>query len=678
MKNRFENTFALASALLVLTVWQGRAETAFWSDNFEGNVTSRWTTGSVWHIGAPTAGPAVNVNGFRTYSGTNCASTQNYPYSQDARLVCTNYNGTNWLVVPPGSQSPRLRFWQWFNYEVYNTNPNALGYVEVYNGTNWQQISPTYVSPVGNGSFTGGGVWSRPSIDLSDFAGQSVQIAFHFTSGCCVGNALGWFVDDVAVVTNMPVLNLPESFEAGPNTNDWAVDFGTWQIGRPTGGPATNAAGLRAHSGTNCAATTLAGSYANNVDSRLISPPFLVPASGSASLRFWQWYSFVNALGFVEIYNGTLSVANTTNITITTNTITSLNTNIYQLFGAAVAGYDTPFYWNPAIGGWTNNANKAMGNVFAFSGQYFFEAGNAPLASVNGAIFDYRANVVPFPQSAAATNFSVWEGMTWNSPTLVTDNPVGYFGTNYSYTYTTNTTVTTSGSSWQTVPQTLIESANSTVVASGGWVSSVIDLSTYAGQTVQMAFHFTSGGIYSSAGWYVDDIGFIAAPMLIVPTNLTINAGQTLTTTISATNSVEPAATFTFGLVPPSTNVWLTTNGVLTLTNTAALIGTNVIKVEATDNNVPPLSTTNSFSVTVLPPVRPALSISNAPAGSHVFQFSFQTWSNTTWRIVAATNLASTNWLPVFTNTAGAGGTLQFTDALATNFTRRFYRAVFP
>ena len=268
--------------------------------------------------------------------------------------------------------------------------------------------------------------------------------------------------------------------------------------------------------------------------------------------------------------------------------------------------------------------------------------------------------------------------MVWNSATGGIDDPVGYFGTNYTYTYNTNTTVTTFESNWQPVPQTLIESTNSTVVASGGWASSTIDLSAYAGQTVQMAFHFISGGVYTAAGWYVDDINFVAAPTLILPANLTVNAGQTLAANISATNSVENAAAFTFGLVPPSTNVWLTANGVLTVTNTAAIIGTIVIYVEATDNNVPPLSATNNFSVTVLPPSPPALAVSRLLPISQNFQFSFQAYTNTTWRIEASTNLASTNWLPVVTNIARPSGTLQFTDLLATNFTRRFYRAVFP
>ncbi|HEX7618401.1 MAG TPA: hypothetical protein VF480_06755, partial [Verrucomicrobiae bacterium] len=84
------------------------------------------------------------------------------------------------------------------------------------------------------------------------------------------------------------------------------------------------------------------------------------------------------------------------------------------------------------------------------------------------------------------------------------------------------------------------------------------------------------------------------------------------------------------------------------------------------------------FSVTVLP-LPSQLILSNALAGSRGFKFSIKTpWTNSIWRIDATTNLnAATNWLPIFTNTAGASGTLQFTDLLATNFPLRFYRAVF-
>ena len=658
--NRSGNIFFCLCAALLLTAGQGRAETDFWFDNFETNAASRWISTGVWHIGSPTAGPAINSAGFRTHSAANCASTQSYPYSQDARMVCISYNGSSSLVVPDASEYPRLRFWHWFSLA------NALGYVEIStdNGGTWTQISPTYEN------INGGGVWSCPSIDLSAFAGQSVKIAFHFTSGCCVGNALGWFVDDVEVVNDPPGVSFPEGFEAG--IGDWAVDAGTWEIGSPTSGPKAT------HTGANCAATVLAGNYANNVDSRLISPPFQVPASGNAALSFWQWYSFENAEGFVEISNGTTTSTGITNSTITTNVVfSSFNTNIYQLSGAAVAGYSTPFYWNQTIGGWTN-ATQALGNVIdAGDFTYHFEAGSAPLAHVSEVTGDYLGDVTPFPQSASATNFLAWQGMTWNSVTGGGDNPVGYFGTNYSYNYTTNTTVTFNQSSWQSLSPAYI-SVGGTVVASGGWTNAIVDLSAYAGQTVQIAFHFTSGGVYASAGWYVDDITLLAAPELQMPTDQIISYGQKLTNTISATNSILLDSKFTFGLATGSTNaVIVKTNGLLTWTNTVAPPGTYVLYVKVTDNQSPPFSATNNFSVTVLP-LPSQLILSNALAGSRGFKFSINTpWTNNTWRIDATTNLnAATNWLPLFTNTAGASGTLQFTDLLATNFPLRFYRAV--
>jgi len=658
--NRSGNIFFCLCATLLLVVGNGRAETVFWSDNFETNAASRWISTGVWHIGSPTAGPAKNSSGYRTHAGANCASTQGYPYSQDARIYCKSYlDGSSSLVVPDASEYPRLRFWHWFNYA------NALGYVEIStdNGGTWTQISPTYEN------INGGGVWSCPSIDLSAYAGESVQIAFHFTSGCCVGNALGWFVDDVEVVTDQPGVSFPESFEAG--IGDWAVDFGTWEIGQPTSGPKA------AHTGTNCAATVLAGNYANNVDSRLISPPFLVPASGNAALSFWQWYSFENALGFVEINNGTTSTIGITNSTITTNMVfSSLNTNIYQLSNAAVVGYSTPFYWNQTIGGWTN-ATKALGNVQDTGDfTYHFEAGNAPLAHVNEVTGDYLGNVAPSPQSAAATNFLAWQGMIWNSEPGGDDNPVGYFGTNYIYTYTTNTTVTFNQISWQSLSPTYI-SIGGTVVTSGGWTNAIVDLSAYAGQTVQIAFHFTSGGVYAAAGWYVDDITLLAAPDLLVPTNQIIYFGQKLTNTISATNSILPNSKFTFGLAASSTNVVIVkTNGVLTWTNTVAPPGTYVINAKATDNSVPPLSATNSYTVTVLPLPSPTLTVpaTQTISATNGFQFTLNTAPNITWRIDASTDLL--NWLPISTNAAGSDGTLQFTDLLATNFPLRFYRAV--
>jgi len=162
-------------------------------------------------------------------------------------------------------------------------------------------------------------------------------------------------------------------------------------------------------------------------------------------------------------------------------------------------------------------------------------------------------------------------------------------------------------------------------------------------------------------------------PTLTVPTNQTIYVGRTFTVTNSATNIVLTNAIYTFKLPSPSTNVWITTNGVLAWTNTAVPPGTNLVSVKVTDNSVPPLSATNSFKV-IVTPSPPVLIVSNLLTSSHSFQFSFHTLSNTTWRIDASTNLSS--WLPLLTNTVGPSGMIQFTDLLATNYPWRFYRAV--
>jgi len=159
-------------------------------------------------------------------------------------------------------------------------------------------------------------------------------------------------------------------------------------------------------------------------------------------------------------------------------------------------------------------------------------------------------------------------------------------------------------------------------------------------------------------------------PVLTVPTTRTNYAGQTLTVTIFATNTYLPDSAFTFSLPSASTNYWITTDGVLTWTNMAALPGTNLVSVKVTDNSMPPLSATNSFTVIILLPNPPTLTISV----TNGFQFTLNTRSNTTWRIDASTNLL--NWLPILTNTADSSGTILFTDLLATNYPWRFYRAV--
>ena len=92
-----------------------------------------------------------------------------------------------------------------------------------------------------------------------------------------------------------------------------------------------------------------------------------------------------------------------------------------------------------------------------------------------------------------------------------------------------------------------------------------------------------------------------AAPVLGVPANLSVDELTTLRVTHTATDPDLPANALTFGLVTAPDGVRLdAATGVLTWTPTEAQgPSTNRITVWVTDNGVPPLSATNSFTVVV-------------------------------------------------------------------------------
>src|SRR5439155_20569160 len=92
-----------------------------------------------------------------------------------------------------------------------------------------------------------------------------------------------------------------------------------------------------------------------------------------------------------------------------------------------------------------------------------------------------------------------------------------------------------------------------------------------------------------------------SAPVLTVPANQTIAELSTLVVTNTATDADLPANTLTFSLVsgPAGASVNPTT-GVLTWSPTAAQgPSTNLITVKVSDNGVPSLSDSKSFTVVV-------------------------------------------------------------------------------
>jgi hypothetical protein len=90
-----------------------------------------------------------------------------------------------------------------------------------------------------------------------------------------------------------------EDFEAG--LGEWWATNGVWEVGVPTSGPEA------AHSGSNLAATVLAGNYPS-VNSSLVSPTLSLPvieANQELHLRFWHWFSLAGDQCVVSVQEQT-------------------------------------------------------------------------------------------------------------------------------------------------------------------------------------------------------------------------------------------------------------------------------------------------------------------------------------------------------------------------------------
>ncbi|MDI6916257.1 MAG: CARDB domain-containing protein [Thermoplasmatales archaeon] len=173
-------------------------ESILWDENFDspGEWTKNPDADNVWEIGKPTAG--IGPGG--AHSIPNCTATKlagNYKNNEDDWLVSPN------ITLPADSLSIKLSFWHWYEIE----KDYDYGYVKIKptNGTVWKTVG-TYTGNYKN--------WHKTTIDITDYKGKTVNIAFHFTSDGWFSYK-GWYVDDVEIVRNYlsPGAELPHNGE---------------------------------------------------------------------------------------------------------------------------------------------------------------------------------------------------------------------------------------------------------------------------------------------------------------------------------------------------------------------------------------------------------------------------------------------------------------------------------
>jgi hypothetical protein len=154
----------------------------------------------------------------------------------------------------------------------------------------------------------------------------------------------------------------------------------------------------------------------------------------------------------------------------------------------------------------------------------------------------------------------------------------------------------------------------------------------------------------------------------------TITAGQTLLVTNSATDADMPAQSLTWSLAaqPVGATVDASSGVIAWRPAISQSPSTNLFTVVVTDNGVPPLSATQSFSVVVLRPVTPFFSSPGIVSGT--FHCAVSGSVGPDYSVYATTNLTIGWQLLLQTNPVVLP--FEFTDPNASKFQQRYYRVL--
>ncbi|MGD0813570.1 MAG: hypothetical protein ABSA83_08200 [Verrucomicrobiota bacterium] len=140
-------------------------------------------------------------------------------------------------------------------------------------------------------------------------------------------------------------------------------------------------------------------------------------------------------------------------------------------------------------------------------------------------------------------------------------------------------------------------------------------------------------------------------PVLAAISNYTVNVGQTVAFTASATDSNQPPPTLTFSLSSAPANASLAqinnTNAAFSLRPSVSQASSTIpISLSVKDNGTPPLSATDTFSVIVNPIISPTLSAFAANPANGNFSLTVSGMAGPDYAVLYSTNLL--NWSTIF------------------------------
>jgi hypothetical protein len=223
------------------------AVTVDFTEGYEGWDPSFATTGVLTSTFVLTTGNAPS-------SAANSPSGGQRVYAADFDGEGAGFFSDAWLTSPaigvPTGTTPVLTFWNVQEFEISDGECWDSGHVEVStdNGATWDYLNNTdntpyfTVTPPYDGNIHtefdaeyieadayawcpatasptdpawGFREWHQASVDLSDYAGQNIQLRFHFFVDNLAG-AYGWLVDDIAYETCLsPTAVTVSTFDSG-------------------------------------------------------------------------------------------------------------------------------------------------------------------------------------------------------------------------------------------------------------------------------------------------------------------------------------------------------------------------------------------------------------------------------------------------------------------------------
>ena len=165
-----------------------------------------------------------------------------------------------------------------------------------------------------------------------------------------------------------------------------------------------------------------------------------------------------------------------------------------------------------------------------------------------------------------------------------------------------------------------------------------------------------------------------AAPTLPAQTNVTIAELTPLVVTNTATDSDIPTNGLSYLLVNPPLGALISSKGVITWMPTPLQApSTNIFETVVTDDGVPPLSATNSFTVFVTSSqVVPPPTIESIAVANDVATITWSSVAGHTYRLLYSPDL-DTNWIPLPPDILATGSSTSATDSTESVMTR-FYR----